>query len=174
MSSKNIALQLNVGFIVQQSIGYSRDFDFEIPHADLVPDLHYYDLSGTLKISRTSEGLLAQGTFNASIHTTCGRCLENSTSLLKSEFTELFVFPSHATHSSAELELILPEDGLIDFNPIVGEYLSLEVPINPVCKQDCRGLCLVCGNNLNFAPCDHESDEIDPRFAVLRDLLDDK
>lgn len=171
MINKNIALQLNVGFVVQQSIGYCREFNFAMPHADLVPDFHYFDLSGTLNVSRNSEGLLFLGEFRAFIHTNCGRCLENSVTKLDTDFTELFVFPSHAAASPDEPELILPYDGLIDFGPIVGDYLALEVPINPICKEDCLGLCLVCGNNLNTAPCDHESDDIDPRFSILKNLL---
>jgi uncharacterized protein len=50
--------------------------------------------------------------------------------------------------------------------------MILEIPINPVCKEDCKGLCSVCGNNLNSEPCDHELDSIDPRMAVLKSLLD--
>ncbi len=172
MNTQNTNFQLNVGFIVQQSIGFSRTFDFSIPKLDLEPDWPAFDLIGAVRFTRNSEGLLAQGEFQANVHTTCGRCLESATSHLQAEFTELWLFPSHATAAPDEPELILPDDGQIDLGPIVCEYLALEIPITPVCKPDCKGLCNICGNNLNLVSCDHGLDDVDPRLAVLKKLLD--
>jgi len=53
--------------------------------------------------------------------------------------------------------LIMPEDGHIDIEPLVREYMVLEIPINPVCKPACKGLCPVCGEDLNQATCEHQS-----------------
>lgn len=50
----------------------------------------------------------------------------------------------------------IPEDGNIDFGPILREYLLLEMPIKPLCKPDCKGLCTVCGENLNLTTCEHQ------------------
>jgi uncharacterized protein len=61
-----------------------------------------------------------------------------------------------------ESGLVVPEDGNIDLEPIVYEYLLLEIPINPVCREDCKGLCDICGENLNEESHNpHTHEEID-------------
>lgn len=169
MNPPNDLLVLNVGFIAQQAIGYSRDFTFEIPKISLLPDLVLRQFNGKLVISRNSEGLLFLGEFQAFAPATCGRCLGDFEQLLKTDFTELFTFESHIQEDT---ELVYPEDGQIDLGPIVREYLLLEMPINPICKPDCKGLCPVCGNDLNLETCDHGEVSGDPRLDVLRTLLD--
>ena len=69
-----------------------------------------------------------------------------------------------------ESGLLVPEDGQIDLEPLLREYALLEFPISPVCKPDCKGLCPVCGENLNRTDCGHRP-ETDSPFAVLKDLL---
>jgi uncharacterized protein len=61
--------------------------------------------------------------------------------------------------SVAENGLILAEDANIDLEPIVREYLLVEVPINPLCRPDCKGLCTICGADLNETTCEHQSQE---------------
>ena len=136
MNTRFDQLQLNVGFIAQHGIGYSRNFTFNYPKLTLPPDLELREFEGTLDVSRTSEGLLSQGEFQGLVSATCSRCLDDFDQLLETSFAELFTFASHVQEDS---ELVYPEDGLIDFGPVVREYLLLEVPINPVCKTDCKG-----------------------------------
>jgi uncharacterized protein len=89
---------------------------------------------------------------------------------MKTQFAELYASSQrHVTESG----LILPEDGHIDLEPLAREYLILEVPINPTCKPDCKGLCPVCGENLNEQDCGHRKEDIDPRFSVLKKFLPD-
>lgn len=168
MNKKNILL-LNVGFIAQQSIGYNRVFLIDGPILSIPPDLELFDFKGNIEVSRTSEGLLFQGQFHAFMDETCGRCLEEYRQPLKTDFTELYTFQSHAMEDT---EMIYPEDGQVDLAPVVREYLLLEIPINPVCKADCQGLCPICGNDLNQEVCDHDPDPIDPRMGILKTLLD--
>jgi uncharacterized protein len=73
--------------------------------------------------------------------------------------------------SKTESELILPEDGQIDFAELLREYAFLEVPISPICKPNCEGLCAECGQNLNEKDCGHNPIEPDSPFAKLKDLL---
>lgn len=170
MNPQTPQLRLNVGFIAQQGIGYSRKFAFENPILFLPPDLELGKFAGEIEVSRTSEGLLFQGKFQANISATCGRCLDEFDQPLVIDFAELFTFESHAQDDT---ELIYPENGQIDLGPIVREYMLIEVPITPLCKVDCKGLCAVCGNNLNTESCDHVPDPIDPRMAILKSLLDE-
>lgn len=168
MSNPLSPLRLNVGFFLNQNIGYSRDFPFDVAKIHLPPDLDLVDLSGTAHITRTPQGLLMQVKVQACQQAECARCLTGFNQPLNNEFTELYAFSSKSVTDS---DLILPEDGHIDLEPLVREYLVLALPINPLCKPDCKGLCPVCGENLNEFQHNHDTDEGDPRLSVLKTLL---
>ena len=165
------ALRINVGFIVNQAIGYSRDFSIEIPEYSFSDGLDVRNLAFDIQISRTSEGLLVQVNGHALTELECGYCLDNFWHNLSFEFAEMFTFRSHAVE---ETELILPDDLQIELAPLLTEYLYLDIPINPMCKPDCHGLCPICGENQNFASCNHDEENFDPRLSALKTLLDDE
>ena len=165
------ALRINVGFIVNQAIGYSRDFSIEIPEYSFSDSLDVRKLAFDILISRTSEGLLLQVNGHALLELECGYCLENFWHNLSFEFAEMFTFRSHAVEDT---ELILPDDLQIDLASLLTEYLYLDIPINPMCKSDCQGLCPVCGNDQNLSTCNHSEENADPRLSVLKTLLDDE
>ncbi len=171
MNQSRQSLRLNVGFLIHQSVGSSRDFYFDLPSLELEPDLNLQYLSGSARITRTPQGLLVQVKLSATIQTECVRCLNSSEQQLNTDFTELFAF---SIRSTTESELILPEDGYIDLGPLVREYLVLEIPINPLCRPDCQGICAICGEIQGEQIHHHEVEAIDPRFAALKTLLEDQ
>jgi uncharacterized protein len=162
-------LRLNVGFFLNQNIGYSRDFPFDIPKIHLPPDLDLELLTGAARITRTPQGLLMQVKAHASLPEECSRCLTSFGQPLDSEFTELYAF---SAKSVTESNLLSPEDGHIDLEPLIREYMLLAIPINPLCRPDCKGLCPVCGENLNEYQHNHDTDDGDPRLSVLKTLLE--
>jgi len=168
MNQSRQSLRLNVGFLIHQSVGTSRDFLFDLPFLSFEPDLKLKSLQCKARISRTPQGLLVQAELKAMVQTQCARCLTNTLQPLHTEFTELYAF---SLRNSSESELILPEDGFIDLGPLVHEYLVLEVPINPLCRPDCHGICAMCGEPLGKQFHVHEVESGDPRMAVLKDLL---
>lgn len=173
MTQDSNPLRINIGNIIHEEVGYFRVYDFERPKLHLPPDLHLLNTSGTVRFSRTRQGLLAQVQFSAHQNDECSRCLKDIDLNLRVEFTELYAFDKR---SITESGLVVPDNRMIDLSPLVREYLLLEIPINSLCKTDCLGLCPTCGKNLNKSPHTHKEDKIDPRFAVLKDLLekDDK
>ncbi len=162
--------RLNVGFLINQPVGSSRDFLFEVPQYSLDPDLLLSALSGTALVTRTTQGLLVQVVMHATLHAECVRCLTDFQLGLNIDFTELYAF---SQKSVTESGLILPEDAHINLYPIIREYMLLDIPIKPLCSPDCKGLCPICGENLNENPCNHGPDNIDPRLSILRSLLDE-
>jgi uncharacterized protein len=169
VSDPHSPLRLNVGFIIYQTIGYSRDFPFEIKRIRLQEDLDLNELSGSVRVSRTPQGLLVQVKMQAFAATECVRCLSDFTNELKVDFSELYAFNQRSVTDS---NLILPEDGKINLEPLLREYMLLEFPINPLCKPDCKGLCPVCGENQNLITCNHAVENGDERMAGLQSLLD--
>jgi len=168
VSNPRAPLRLNVGFIAHQGIGYSRDIDFSVPKLPLPPDQELRDLTGTARFTRTPQGLLSQVKMRATLYAECARCLTTFPLPLVIDFTELYAF---AQKYVTESGLILPDDGNVDLEPLVQEYMLLEVPLNPLCKPDCKGLCPICGGNLNEEICDHDAEAVDPRLIALKKLL---
>jgi uncharacterized protein len=161
-------LRLNVGFIVAQSAGFSREFSLEVPRVVLPPDLTLTGLTGSALITRTNQGLLIQVNLRAALELECGRCLTPVIQPLHAHFTELYAF---SRRYMTESGLTMPETGIIDLTPVLREYMLLEIPMSPLCRPDCKGLCPVCGNNQNEVTCQHDEEPGDPRLAALKDLL---
>ena len=123
--------------------------------------------AGTSRFSRTQQGLLLQGEFQAQTELECVRCLDLFTQSLKWSVTDLYAFDKRNMTDSG---LLVPDEGQIDLEPLLRDYALLEFPISPVCKPDCKGLCPVCGENLNNTDCGHRP-EPDSPFSALKDLL---
>ena len=162
-------MRLNVGFVVAQSAGFSRDFPFELPQINIPPDLQISNLAGLIHAARTPQGILLQADLRAEICLECVRCLTDFQQSLQVDFTELYAFSQRYVTDSG---LLMPETGIIDLAPVLREYILLEIPISPLCRPECKGLCPICGNNLNESICNHDDDSGDPRLASLRTLLE--
>ncbi len=169
MSDPHSPLRLNVGFVVAQSAGFSREFPFDLPKINIPPDLQLSSLTGSIRATRTPQGILLQADFKAQILLECVRCLTDFQQSLEVNFTELYAFSQRYVTDSG---LLMPETGIIDLTPVMREYILLEIPISPLCRPDCKGLCPICGNNLNESTCTHEQEPGDPRLASLKKLLD--
>ena len=160
--------RLNVGFIAHEQVGYRRDFLFNLPSVRL-EDLVLHRLEGYARFTRTPQGLLLEAHLVAWTPAECVRCLEPFEQRLEADFTELYAFSSKHVGESG---LRYPESGLIDLAPLVREYMWLAFPIKPLCTPECKGLCPICGANLNHEDCGHTIEHIDPRWEVLKSLLE--
>lgn len=167
MKNSTNLLRLNIGFIIHESVGYRREFDISAENIHLKPDLDLEYLFGTVKITRTADGLLQQLNLKARCIAECVRCLEPFHQELEIESTDLYLF----AHQSADIsDLVVPENGILDIEPQVRDEALLAIPINPQCSLECKGLCPVCGENRNLKDCNHEQQAVDPRFEVLKSL----
>ena len=168
MANPRKPLRLNVGFLVNSPIGISRIFDFEAESLPTGEDLVLADFFGTAKISRTPQGLLVQGDFQGTLPLECVRCLSEFTQRMHWDFTELYAFKRENVTDSG---IMMPEDAHIDLQPLMREYALLEIPINPLCRPDCKGLCTECGENRNEVDCGHLNNLGDAPFSSLSELM---
>lgn len=161
-------LRFNVGFLLEADLGTSRTTELDYPdvHAE---DVVLKPLKGAITITRTSEGVYAFGKLQSHLPANCMRCLEEADQPIRFRLDDMFYYPPHI---APEGERVVGENGFIDLAPLVRELSILALPIRPLCKPDCAGLCQECGQNLNEADCGCETDDIDPRFAKLKELLD--
>ena len=176
MTNPKYPFRLNLGFLLPQQIAYSHEFPFDYPRLTITDDLELRNFHGLVTVSRTPQGLLTQGEFQGQLDLECSRCLQSYEHTLEWEMAELYAFNSRST---TETDLILPDHGTIDIQEFIIEDAQLEIPINPICKEDCQGLCQECGTNLNLGDCGHEdippeeisADEENSPFAGLKDFL---
>lgn len=166
--NNNHPLRFSVGFLLNQSAGYSCKFDFNEKNVQVAEDLDVSSLLGSLQLTRTAQGLVAEGYFDAQMPIECVRCLKNFGQQLRVNLSDLFVFPPE---KASDPLLRIPETAILDLRGLLREYLLLEIPIRPVCTLDCKGLCPICGRNRNEVQCEHPDAEVDPRMEALRSLL---
>lgn len=130
-----------------------------------------------LKATREADKVRLVGSVKATVVIECDRCLAPLSVPVDQSFDLLYVPP--ARPASAHDEKELGEDDLsvsfyqgqaIDLDDLVREQIELTLPMARLCAEGCRGLCPHCGANLNQGQCDCSSEEIDPRWAALKDL----
>ena len=168
MTNPRRPFRLNVGFIVHQEVGYKHEFPFEYEQIQIADDLDLRHFEGVAVIGRTPQGLIVQADFSAETTLECVRCLNEFAQGLNWDFTELYAFNKKSVSESG---LIMPEDGHIDLQPLIREYALLEIPIKPLCRPNCKGLCSVCGEDLNLRDCGHKEIADESPFSALKDLL---
>lgn len=146
--------RLNVGFLINQPAGYSREIPFEIDKFNFEGDFEVRDITGAINLTRTRNGIRTLIACSAKTDAECGRCLEPFALQLQTEFEQVYTFENRPL---SEEEEIIPADGYIDFESLIRQYLLMEIPINPLCELTCQGLCSICGQNLNEETCEHEA-----------------
>ena len=132
-----------------------------------------------VRLEAVTEGVLVSGSVSASASGACVRCLEPVRLPVEASFQELFAYADRAAHhlqvgaDSDEAEVHELVDDLVDLLPVLRDTVVPALPFQPVCRTDCPGLCSECGVPLAQAP-GHRHDVIDPRWAALGSLLDDR
>ena len=133
-------------------------------------------VKGSLSLRRTPKGIEATGRIMTAVSLHCARCLKDFTLPIVSGFEEFFILTRYVPREE-DKELLnddmdvsfLPEEG-IDLRDIIEEQIWLNIPMKPLCNDRCKGLCSVCGADLNLGECGCDRRYNDPRFAVLKSL----
>jgi uncharacterized protein len=129
-----------------------------------------------LRLESVIEGVLVSGTARVQLTGECSRCLDPVSDELEIDLQELFVYEE--TDARGRPVAAEPGDGdeddeqrylvgdLLDLEPVLRDVIVLDLPLAPVCREDCPGLCPTCGARLEDDPT-HHHDVIDPRWAAL-------
>ncbi|MFF4751879.1 YceD family protein [Streptomyces sp. NPDC002514] len=134
-----------------------------------------------LRLESVMEGVLVTGTARARAEGECVRCLEPVGLELEADFQELFSYPDAddrgrviaepGDDAEDDEDRYFVEDGLFDLEPLLRDAVVLALPMQPVCRDDCPGLCSECGARLADEP-DHHHNAADIRWAALQGLAD--
>jgi uncharacterized protein len=129
-----------------------------------------------LRLEAVMEGVLVTGTAQAVVEGECARCLEPIRDEIEVTFQELFVYDDHRDAlrdqqgDDEDGETSLLQDDLLDLEPVLRDAVVLALPFQPLCRDDCPGLCPECGARLADDPDHAHEAAIDPRWAALTEL----
>ncbi len=167
-------MSINVSQQLKAPIGSVRDYE-----VSEVVDIAGGDslVQGELGLIRTDLGILAKGTLHTEVEVTCSRCLSLFSCPLSLDIEEEF-FPTVDVVTGAWLPVpdesgcfTIDEHHTLDLTEAICQYALLAIPMKPLCRGDCAGLCPNCGHNLNHGPCDCPPQGMDPRWSELSKLL---
>jgi uncharacterized protein len=125
------------------------------------------DLELDVQLEEVSEGVLVTATVDAPLAGQCARCLDEFTSSVQVRLQELFA----ADGSESGEDGYLLNGDLLDLELALRDALVLELPLSPLCAEDCTGLCVTCGIRLADAEPDHRHPDDGGVWAVLKDLF---
>ncbi|MBI2952824.1 MAG: DUF177 domain-containing protein [Chloroflexi bacterium] len=171
-------MKFNVAQLLKATVGTTREYEIDdgISYVEDVPVSS--NVVGRARFTRTPRGVLVAADLTLAASLTCSRCLEDLEYPLHLRFDEEF---EPTVDVVTGIEIPGPEDELvftIDANHIldlaraVREYALLGLPMQPLCRDDCLGLCPECGQNLNRGKCSCSNALVDSRLAVLAKLLE--
>ena len=173
------SLKINVITIPEEGLnivfsGDNKWFQESFPQSDEIGfTLQKVDV--TFNVTKTSGTIFIKGSLFATFCIACSRCLEDVILSAGGDFAYTMEPMTTDTREEVELEaeeleISYYQGDFIDLAPIVYEQIILQIPIKPLCSEDCKGLCPHCGTNLNVASCDCSLEVIDDRLAVLKNF----
>ncbi|GAA4927752.1 YceD family protein [Nesterenkonia rhizosphaerae] len=130
------------------------------------------NLAVDLRIESVHEGVLMTGTASAEVVGECGRCLDPISYPLTVDVMQLFSWADKAQGTDTgedEENRAVGEDLMVDVEPVLRDLMVSALPFQPVCRDDCPGLCSECGFRMEEDP-EHEHEQVDPRWAALQGL----
>ncbi|MEW6142197.1 MAG: DUF177 domain-containing protein [Chloroflexota bacterium] len=163
---------VNVATLLNEPIGSTRDYNIE----DIADENNESPVTGPVSMVRSQRGVLVRANLTTHVEMACSRCLSPTDCVLDIALNEEFL-PSIDVASG--LPLHTPRDGsvfvidhnhILDLGEAVRQYVLMAVPMKPLCRPDCAGICPTCGANLNKGPCKCRETSVDPRWAKLAAL----
>lgn len=150
-------MQFNVAQLLAGPVGAVREFQVS-GDLDWADGRNETGISGSVEIMRTDRGVLVRGSLSASVPLDCVRCLnrfeEHIDVSLEEEYISAHQAKGRVERQALQAEsLLIDSNNLLDLEPALKEYASLNTPLKPVCKPDCPGLCPRCGADLTLTAC---------------------
>ncbi|RBY87126.1 DUF177 domain-containing protein [Blastococcus sp. TBT05-19] len=126
------------------------------------------DVRLQLRLESVMEGVLVTGELHVPVVGSCARCLEPIEDTLRLDIQELYAYEGSTTEATSEEDEVRRIEGdFLDLEPLARDTVVLNLPLAPVCTEDCAGLCVDCGERLDDLPADHSHEIVDARWAAL-------
>lgn len=166
----NKMMRFNLVSLLKEPVGSKMSFDIDEAQQRLAEDLCVDFVRGTVDFTCINRGIVGEGQLHSQVQLECARCLETFVQPLdlhlEAQFGSSPIRPQGDTTNFP-----IAGKGILDLTAALREHVLLDLPMRPLCKLNCRGLCVECGKNLNEETCDCLKETIDPRFIRLKELL---
>jgi DUF177 domain-containing protein len=128
------------------------------------------------RVTKEAGGFRVKGNVDFALVTSCTRCGGDAKKTFAGGFDLIFMegkpanLPKDLELSPEDADSLYFDGPDLDLNPVFKQEVAVQIPVQILCRKDCKGLCSSCGADLNNVECDCEKEEGDPRLAVLRNL----
>jgi uncharacterized protein len=167
-------MQFNVSSLLKEPTGATREYDLD---DEVKIDGATRHIAGHVRFDRTPRGVLVRAAVHGTMDDVCSRCVKPITYPVALEIAEEYI-PTIDLVTGAAVE---PKEGeqdafridgrhIIDLDEAVAQYWALALPMAPVCDEECRGLCPVCGEEIAAAGHACTGEQIDSRWSALAKL----
>jgi uncharacterized protein len=171
-----MSLSINLGR-VRNAAGTTSNFELSSDKLDLNDQLELVKpVHVSLMITNNGRILELKGYVSTEVKTVCDRCLATVEIPVNTVIEEELVFFADLRYigdfSQDEIEekFIVFDNDLFDLTDLIRENILSSLPYKILCSEECKGLCIKCGQNLNIKECNCSNEEIDPRLAILAKL----
>lgn len=169
-------MQINVSQLLKGSVGSTRSYEIDAA-VDIMENGTVSKVQGKVTLTRLNRGLLVRATLHTELEVTCSRCLTSLSCPLTLNIEEEF-FPTIDVFYGTPMPLpdesdcfTIDEHHILDLTEAVYQYVMMAIPMKPLCREDCAGICPGCGHNLNLEACGCQHQETDPRWDKLKKLV---
>ncbi len=165
-------MQINVSQQLKSNIGTIRNYE---THSIIDVEGSEIEIIGYVSLTKTNRGILVRGQFSSQIDMECSRCLCSfgyplNFTIEEEYFPTLDIITGTSLPAPEEIgSFTIDDHNILDLSEALRQYAVLAMPIKPLCRRDCAGLCPTCGANLNETKCECLP-VIDPRWEKLRNL----
>jgi len=172
-SKEKNMMQTNVAQLLKSPIGSLRTITVD---DKLEENGTKYTVKGEVTLTLTNRSILAQGDLKTQTRIVCSRCLKTFTckislNLLEEYFPKIDVVTGFRLPEPEDPgSFTLDEHHELDLTEAIRQYIVTAMPMKPLCKETCAGLCATCGKDLNQGKCDCTTEIVDPRWAELLKL----
>jgi len=172
------SLKFNVAQLLKQTTGAIRSYTLAEDISPLTDGVIFAPLRGSIRFTRTEDGVLVTGHLQTAVDLPCRRCAAIFTEAIALDLEEEFnaAFDVYTglrlpPRDTDEAETMIDEQHMLDLSEVIRQNVLLAVPPFPLCRPECKGLCPHCGQDLNAGPCDCKEEEIDARWSALQAFL---
>ena len=169
-------MRFNVAQLMKDGVGSRRSYPLD-ETLEALPETGTSLVKGHITLTRTDVGIWLSGPIEANALITCSRCLNPAERPVRFSIDEEYL-PTVDINNGAAIKVPEVKDGaftldhnhILDLTEAVRQYVIINLPMKPLCRQDCAGLCSTCGANLNDGGCAC-SVPVDSRWSPLLELL---
>jgi len=163
-------MYINVAQLIKESIGSKHNC--HIDESIGMNDINA--VKGDVTLTRTKSGIMVKGEMTASVRGTCSRCLKLIDYEVSYDFEEealpSTIISEGLSPQTQSDNLTIDESQILDLSEVIQQYALLAMPIKPLCRPDCAGICPCCGQDLNQTTCQCPPNARDQRWSKLISL----